>query len=231
MSTRQETYENLFRDCFEQSKKNELVKEKAHWVSKLLPAKRLVDIGGMWGCNGFYSFSAAAEGAEEVLLLDGFITNRFSEINQNFSNVRYIKINFYESMLTGEFMTLGNKYPADAAICYDILLHMPDPIRFIANIIDSFAVKRAVFANPVIRKSTKRSDLFFVPFSSKFKKEGEIKHSTNIHDTGGWVWVFSHGFLLNCMKYLNLYVVEETLIRNWSWGKRLDYSLIIVERK
>lgn len=225
-------YEGLFYDCFEQSQMSALVKEKAQWVSNLIPAKRIVDIGGMWSCNGFYSFLAASNGAEEVLLLDSLTTDRFNEINQNFPNVRYIKMDFYKSMLNGELMALGNRYPAQAALCYDVLLHQPEPLHFITHMIKSFAVERAILANPVIERSTNRSDLFFVPFSDKYKeKEGDIRQSFSVGDHGGWVWVFSHGFLLNCMKYLNLQVIKEMLIHNYTWKKGLDYSLIMVGRK
>lgn len=225
-------YRDIFRACFEESETSTLIKEKAHWVNKLLPAQRIVDIGGMWRCNGFYSFFAVAEGAEEVILLDTLTTDRFNQINQNFLNVKYIKIDFYKAMLSDEFMNLGHKFPAEGAICYDVLLHQPEPIHFINNIIHYSAMKRIVFGNPVAEKSKDRSDLFFVPFSNEFKqKEGDIRYAQDLHDHGGWVWVFSHGFLLNCMKYLNLYVIEEALIPNWHWKKGLDYSLILVGRK
>jgi hypothetical protein len=223
-------YIDLFHDCFEQSNMPETVEEKALWINKLFPAGRVVDIGGMWGCNGFYSFLASA-GAKEVLLLDSLLTDRFSKIKQNFSNVRFIQIDFYQLMLAGKLSSLGDSNTADAAICYDVVLHQPEPIHFINNIFNSFGLKRVILANPVIKKSTNRSDLFFVPFSKIFNQDSSIRHSASLGDHGGWIWVFSHGFLLNCLKYLKLCVLEERLIRNWNWHKGLDYSLILAERR
>jgi len=231
-------YENLCHDCFGQSEPSLIIKEKARFVNKLLPAQRVVDVGGMWRCNGFYSFIAANEGVEEVILLDCYKNDCFDKINRDFPNVKYININFYKAMLTGELTALGNKYPADGVICYNIVLHQPEPIHFIANIINSFGAKRIVFANPVIKNSEKRSDVIFAPFSNEFKRiqnnTNKIRYSKNIHEGAGWVWVFSHGFLLNCMKYLNLYIAEEKIIRNWGKAeglKGLEYSLIKVEKK
>jgi hypothetical protein len=227
-----ETCEDLYSLCFQEDKMPALIREKAQWIHKLFPAERVVDVGGMWKCNGFYSFLSETEGAKDVILLDDYLSNRFNEIKDNFSNVRYIKMDFYKSMIDGGLRALGAEYPADAIICYDILLHQPEPIHFISNIIDSFSAKKAIFANPVISKSRNRSDLLFAPFSEKFKEYGDIYPSKKFGDPSGWIWIFSHGFLINCMRYLGLSLVEEKLIkwgRSLKWRRGLDYSFIIVQ--
>ncbi|MCL5271397.1 MAG: hypothetical protein M1457_12790 [bacterium] len=221
----------LFAECYgSEAVMSPHIAAKAEWVTRMLPARAVVDVGGMWMCNGYYSFVAAAHGGEEVVLLDTQATEKFHQINRRMPEVRWVEIDFYRGLKNGAVAALGADRPAEALICYDILLHQPEPLAFVAEMMDAFEAKRAVIGNPAMRRSAGRHDLVFAPHNEKFARRTGFKASADLRDRGGWVWLFSHGYLLSMARYLGLRVVDELLLRQWYPRSGLAYSLLHVER-
>lgn len=223
------TIQELYAECCGGTKIPALIEEKARWMLRLLPAARVADIGGMWLCNGFYSYLAATRGAEHVTLVDAQSTERFHQINQRVRNVEWVNADFYHGLKDGSLAATLHG-PLDALIVYDVVLHQPEPIHFLAGILEATGARRAVIANPVLARSARRNDLVFAPYSEAFKRQTGFEYSRGLGDRAGWTWVFSHGFLLNLMKYLKLRVVEEKLLPHWDRKAGLAYSLLLVER-
>lgn len=219
-------------ECFDDGFLSHIIAMKAKWVRRLLPADRVVDVGGMWGCNGYYSFLAASEGAREVILLDAFAPDRFRSLAPRFPAVSWIETDFFHAIYTGKLLDLGATAPADAMICYDILLHQPEPALFLWLMFKAFGLKRAVIANPVSRKSAKSNEIVFLPGRHEIPDalRGKMTVSPKMEDRSGWVWLLTHGFVLNCCEYAGLKVVDESLTPRWPGNEKLDYSIVLVEK-
>ncbi len=216
--------------CFGPGDMAEHIAAKAEFVMKIGPAERVMDIGGMWLCNGFYSYLSAANGARETLLLDSQCTPRFKEIGRGRPGVEWIETDFYHGLGNGFLAGLAATRPAEAVILYDIVLHQPDPVRFLVEMVKTLRAKRGVLGNPVSRVNGRTRDLEFAPFSERFKQETGFNYSQSIDDRGGWVWLFSHDFLLRLLKWAGLRVVEEKVLKTWYPGVPLSYSLIRFEQ-
>jgi hypothetical protein len=176
--------QELYRECYGEEGMPDYIEAKAQWVTRLLPARRVADVGGMWLCNGFYSFVAATHGAEQVTLLDAQSTKRFEEINGHIRNVNWVEADFYHGLKNGT-LTAAMREPVDALIIYDVLLHQPEPIHFVTGILEATGARRAVFANPVLRRSAKSNELIFAPYSEEFKRRTGFDYSKGLDDRGG----------------------------------------------
>ncbi len=226
--------QRLYAQCFGDNDMPALIREKAIWLERILPCTRVIDFGGMWRCNGFYSFLAVERSSGAAVLVDASASDRFLELQRGHPTVRWEKMDFWEGYKSGDLWKLAATDPADGLIFYDILLHQPEPLPFVAETVRAFGARKAVLANPVARKSAGRNDLTFVPGShlragsgSSVSPRGlDIRPSQRPGDHSGWVWVFSHGYLLNALEYYGLEVKAEKLLPTWPWGNELSYSLI-----
>src|SRR5947209_12278611 len=104
---------------------------KAHLLSaaiKRYRLKSLVDVGGCWGVNGGYSFYALSEGAEQIVIADGEIT----ELTRTRA-AGDPRIELRQGML-GDARFVASLPRCDAAIVFDVLLHQvaPDWNEFLA---------------------------------------------------------------------------------------------------
>jgi SAM-dependent methyltransferase len=99
------------------------------YVRRYAPGRSFVDIGGMWGINGRYSFEAEAAGASRVVLVDIDETPDFSaRVSREDSKVEFVKYDATSPSLQeeiGEF---------DVVWCFGVLYHLPDPLGFLQNL-------------------------------------------------------------------------------------------------
>jgi SAM-dependent methyltransferase len=99
------------------------------YVERYAPGRSFVDIGGMWGVNGKYSFLAERAGATRVVLVDLGCTKEFDrQLAETDSKVEFVKADATNPTLLNE---IG---PFDVVWCAGLLYHVPDPLGLIENL-------------------------------------------------------------------------------------------------
>jgi SAM-dependent methyltransferase len=101
----------------------------AEYVERYAPSRSFVDVGGMWGVNGKYSFLAERAGATRVVLVDLDRTEEFDhQLTETDSKVEFVKADATNPALRGE---IG---PFDVVWCSGLLYHVPDPLGLLENL-------------------------------------------------------------------------------------------------
>ncbi len=99
------------------------------YVKRYAPGRSFVDIGGMWGINGRYSFEAEAAGASRVVLVDMDETPEFSNrVSTENSKVEFVN---YDATSPSLHQEIGE---FDVVWCFGVLYHLPDPLGFLQNL-------------------------------------------------------------------------------------------------
>ena len=97
------------------------------YVQHYAPGRSFVDVGGMWGVNGEYSFLAERAGATRVLLVDIDQTEEFDR-KRSQSKVEFVKADATDPALVNEIGTF------QVVWCAGLLYHVPDPLGLIENL-------------------------------------------------------------------------------------------------
>jgi len=101
----------------------------AEYVERYAPGSSFVDVGGMWGINGEYSFKAERAGATRVVLVDIDRTAEFDrKLDEAQSKIEFVKADATEATLLDEIGTF------DVVWCAGLLYHVPDPLGLIENL-------------------------------------------------------------------------------------------------
>lgn len=109
--------------------------ERARWsipdyLDEFTPGHSVIDVGGMWGIDGEYSFLAAEKGATSVTLLDGYATEEF---NRRLASPRGSKVRFVEGDATTQ-AAVDAVGTAEVVLCLGVLYHVPDPSLLISRL-------------------------------------------------------------------------------------------------
>jgi hypothetical protein len=102
--------------------------ERARWtIPDYLDAyvrdRSVIDVGGMWGIDGEYSFLAAEKGAKSVTLLDEYATEEF---NRRLAGPRGDRVRFVEGDATTQ-EAVDAVGTAELVLCLGVLYHVPSP--------------------------------------------------------------------------------------------------------
>ena len=97
------------------------------YVKHYAPGRSFVDVGGMWGVNGEYSFLAERAGVTRVVLVDIDHTDEF-ERKRRESGVEFVKADATDPVLVDEIGTF------DVVWCAGLLYHVPNPLGLIENL-------------------------------------------------------------------------------------------------
>ena len=109
--------------------------ERSSWtvedyLDAYVPGRSVLDVGGMWGIDGEYSFRAAEKGATSVTLLDTYETDEF---RRKLESPRGEKVRFVSADATTQ-NAVDIAGPAEVVLCLGVLYHVPDPSLLIRRL-------------------------------------------------------------------------------------------------
>lgn len=101
----------------------------AEYIKRYAPGRSFVDVGGMWGIDGGYSFQAERAGATRVVLVDIDRTDEFDrKLTAAGSSIEFVRADATNPGLVDEIGTF------DVVWCCGLLYHVPDPLGLIQNL-------------------------------------------------------------------------------------------------
>lgn len=101
----------------------------SEYLKRFVSNRSVVDIGGMWGIDGRYSFEAESAGASRVLLVDINETDGFRDrIVRDHSKVQFLK----HDATREDLVDVIGKF--EVVWCFGLLYHVPDPLGFLENL-------------------------------------------------------------------------------------------------
>jgi len=99
------------------------------YIERFAPGRSFVDVGGMYGGNGKYSFKAEDAGASRVMLVDIDRTPEFDKQRiATGSKVEFTRFDAMSEALHDEIGTF------DVVWCFGLLYHVPDPLGLLQNL-------------------------------------------------------------------------------------------------
>jgi SAM-dependent methyltransferase len=208
---------------FLKRKKKDQPDIKVSLIKKYVSNKSFIDVGCMWGVNGFFSFLAEELGAKEVVAFDIYpTTEEFNRLKHDRnSNVKYVRgdINSKESMnILGKF---------DVVYCTGLLYHVPDPLYTLSRLKDISKDVLILGTHVIPELNNIQNTAVFYPYLSEKQRDiwnlhqGSQLAITESFDPsqgyGNWMWGFSSSCLESMIKTIGFDIIEKHLGRFYSF--------------
>jgi hypothetical protein len=95
-------------------------------VERYAPGRTFIDVGGMWGIDGEWSFAAARAGAERAVCVDLYRTPEFDRKVE--STAGAVEFEFGDASSIETAKRLGR---FDVVWCFGVLYHHPNPLEIL----------------------------------------------------------------------------------------------------
>lgn len=220
---------------------DETVRRKVTLIERCLPFKSVIDFGGMWEVDGYYSKLCLEKfGAKKVTMID-------FEASENWRRDESLRrgIDFRLGDFADErFMdSVGGRH--DLALAYDVLLHQID-LRHTLSLMLSKTKRFFLIYNPVLPDESMKyrntailllgsKEGKLIPFHEKWTKE--IDYWQNFSDPSnispnGWIWALTPSFVESLMAGLGWRLEHKEVGPGWSGlSKRWRYGGFIFKRR
>lgn len=216
------TLKNIYSYIFRKKNKEERDFREV-LIARHVINKTFIDVGSMWGVNGYFAFLAEKLGARSAIAFDIYpATEEFENIKKSLnSSVKFVHgdINSKDSInQLGKF---------DLVYCTGLLYHVPDPLytlsrlREICN--DVLIIGTAVI--PEVNGIDNAA--VFYPYLDRtqrsiwdLKQGGQIGITEPFNPSqgyGNWIWGFSNSCLISMLKVSGFEIVEKCLGRFYSY--------------
>jgi SAM-dependent methyltransferase len=204
---------NLYWKIFKSNKSTPEIRHKL--IKKYAPGKTFVDIGCMWGVNGYFTFLSEEYGAKQSVGFDIYEpSEEFKKsMKQRNSNVKFVKgdINSQSSLNElGKF---------DVVYCTGLLYHVPDPLYTLTRLRqvcgDILILGTAVI--PEVN-GLENAAVYYPFLSTEQRKLWDLKKGEQIAITsdydpkqgyGNWIWGFSTSCLVSMLRTTGFDIIEK----------------------
>jgi hypothetical protein len=207
------------------------VKRKLDLVKRCLPVGSVIDFGGMWEVDGYYSKQCLKRfGIKKVTMVD-------AEESENWRADPALRegLDFRKGDFSSERFMESIAHSYDLAIAYDVLLHQID-LRRTLTLMLSKSKRFFLISNPVIPDAAMlyRNSLILlsgsrspdlIPFHEEWTKE--MDYWRNFRDSSNvarnhWLWGMSPSFIESLMAGLGWHLAhkevwKDPFLQNHRW--------------
>lgn len=213
---------SFYKKLFRGSSNNEPNIRKA-LIGKYAVNRTFIDVGCMWGVNGYFSFLAEELGAKDVIAFDIYdATEKFNQTkNEKKSNVRFMRgdINSKESI-----KNIGKR---DVVYCTGLLYHVPDPLYTLARLREICGEVLILGTAVIPELNGIQNGAVFYPYLNSEQSRiwdtnqggqlGITEPFDAIQGYGNWIWGFSSSCLESMVKVAGFDVLERHYGRYYSY--------------
>ena len=192
-------------------------------IQNYCKGKSFIDVGCMWGVNGYFSFLAEVYGANEVT---GFDIYEPSEEFLRTHKERNSRVIFRQGDINSNSIVskLGQ---FEVVYCTGLLYHVPDPV-FTLNKLRQICSGVLILGTAVIPEFTGIKNMaVYYPFLEKNQRNiwkqnsGDQSGITTPFDLkqgyGNWIWGLTNSCLMSLAKTAGFDVIEKHLGRFYSF--------------
>jgi len=205
-------------------KVDDTVHRKLGLIERCLPFKNVIDFGGMWEVDGYYSKQCLDRfGASQATMVD-------AEESENWRRDPSLRkgVDFRRGDFADERFMASLSFRYDLGIAFDVLLHQID-LRHTLSLMLSKVRRSFVITNPVIpdKLMSYRNGLILlsgskenrlIPFHEEWTEEAH--YWSNFRDPSmvhwnHWLWGMSPSFIQSLMAGLGWELVHREIWRSW----------------
>ncbi len=199
-------------------------RQKMSMIRRCLPVKSVIDYGGMWAVDGYYSRQCAKSlGIHKVTMIDKFESESWKQNSKLREGIDFRLGDFADA----SFMkTIKGQY--DLALAYDILPHQIELRQTLSLVLSKtrsfFLVCNAVlpdrlmpFRNSLILLSGSNEPRL-IPFHEKWTREKDYwRNFSNASITKSihWIWGMTPSFIESLMTGLGWRLMHKQFWRTW----------------
>lgn len=220
-------FKNQFlRNIYRQFFKRNNVKSgdvRRYYIGKYAIDKTFIDVGCMWGVNGYFAFLAEEVGSKESTGFDIYPpSDEFKKMHaEKNSKVRFVNgdINSMKDLEElGKF---------DVVYCTGLLYHVPDPI-YTLNRLRQISKDILIIGTAIIPEfnGIQNGAVYYPLLDEKQRKIWDLKQGDQIainspydyrQGYGNWIWGFSESCLESMIKTSGFDIIEKSVGKFYSY--------------
>ncbi len=212
------TYRKFFR-------KNEIRSGdiRRYYIGKYSMDKTFIDVGCMWGVNGFFTFLAEELGAKEST---GFDIYPQSDEFRKMHAEKKSKVKFVQGDINSK-KDLDDLGKFDVVYCTGLLYHVPDPI-YTLNRLRQISNDLLIIGTAIIPEinGIQNCAVYYPLLDEKQRKIWDLKQGDQIainspydykQGYGNWLWGFSESCLESMIKTSGFDIIEKSVGKFYSY--------------